>query len=74
MRRKGVCYDVGRELEGRSWRPGFRPGEVRRELEIIAGDLHCTAVRICSADLRRLGWAAEAALEAGLEVWLSPDL
>ncbi|MGH3223256.1 MAG: hypothetical protein ACRDPY_31975 [Streptosporangiaceae bacterium] len=50
MRRKGVCYDVGRELEGRSWRPDFRPGEVRRELEIIAGDLHCTAVRICSAD------------------------
>ena len=23
MRRKGVCYDVGRELEGRSWRPDF---------------------------------------------------
>jgi hypothetical protein len=28
---------------------------VRRELEVIAGDLHCTAVRICSADLARLG-------------------
>jgi hypothetical protein len=38
VRRKGVCYDVGRELEGRSWRPDFRPGEVRRALEIIAGD------------------------------------
>ena len=74
MRRKGVCYDVGRELEGRSWRPVWRPGEVRRELEIIAGDLHCTAVRIQSADLSRLGWTAQAALELGLEVWLSPDL
>ena len=74
MRREAVCYDVGRELEGRSWRPDFRPGEVRRELEIIAGDLHCTAVRICGADLARLGWAAQAALELGLEVWLSPEL
>ena len=74
MRRKGVCYDVGRELEGRSWRPDFRPGEVRRELEIIAGDLHCTAVRIQSADLSRLGWAAQVAIDLGLEVWLSPDL
>jgi hypothetical protein len=74
VRRKGVCYDVGRELEGRSWRPDFRPGEVRRELEIIARDLHCTAVRIQSADLARLGWSAQVALELGLEVWLSPEL
>ncbi len=74
MRRKGVCYDVGRELEGRTWRPDFRPGEVRRELEIIACDLHCTAVRICSADLARLDGAAQVALELGLEVWLSPEL
>jgi hypothetical protein len=74
VRRKGVCYDVGRELEGRSWRPDFRPAEVRRELEIIARDLHCTAVRIQSADVPRLGRAAEVALELGLEVWLSPEL
>lgn len=74
MRRKGVCYDVGRELGGRSWRPDFRPGEVRRELEIIAGDLHCTAVKIHSADLPRLAWTAGAALELGLEAWLAPDL
>lgn len=74
MRRKGVCYDVGRELEGRSWRPDFRLGEVRRELRIIARDLHCTAVRIQSADVTRLGAAALAALELGLEVWLSPEL
>lgn len=74
MRRKGVCYDVGRELEGRSWRPDFRPEEARRELGIIAGDLHCTAVRIQGADLPRLGWTAQVALELGLEVWLSPEL
>jgi hypothetical protein len=74
VRRKGVCYDVGRELEGQSWRPDFRPGEVRRELEIIASDLGCTAVRIQSADVSRLGWSAQVAMELGLEVWLSPDL
>jgi hypothetical protein len=74
VRRRGVCYDAGRELEGRSCRPDFRPEEVRRELEIIAGDLHGTAVRICGAGLARLGQAALAALELGLEVWLSPDL
>jgi hypothetical protein len=74
VRRKGVCYDVGRELEGRSWRPDFRPGDVRRELEIIAADLHCTAVRIQSADVSRLDWTAQVAMELGLEVWLSPDL
>lgn len=74
MRGKGVCYDVGRELEGRSWRPDFRLAEVRRELTIIAADLHCTAVRIQSADLSRLDRTARIALELGLEVWLSPDL
>jgi len=74
VRRKGVCYDVGRELEGRSWRPDFRPAEVRRELEIIAGDLHCTAVKIHGAALPRLGWTAQVALERGLETWLAPDL
>jgi hypothetical protein len=74
VRRNGVCYDSGRELDGRSWRPDFRPAEVRRELEIIAGDLHCTAVKIHGADLSRLGWTAQVALELGLEAWLAPDL
>jgi hypothetical protein len=74
VRRKGVCYDVGRELAGRSWRPDFRPGDVRRELEIIATDLHCTAVKIHGVDLARLGWTASVALDLGLEVWLAPEL
>jgi hypothetical protein len=74
VRRTGVCYDAGRELEGRSWRPDFRPDEVRRELEIIAGDLHCTTVRIQGVDLPRLRQAAEIALDLGLETWLSPEL
>jgi hypothetical protein len=73
MRTKGVCYDVGIVM-GMNWRPHFNPVEVRRELEIIQKDLHCSAVRICGRDLRRLVTAAESGLNLGLEVWLSPTL
>jgi len=73
MNRRGVLYDVGRVL-GLRWRPVFDPTVVRRELEIIATDLHCTAVRICGRDLDRLHTAAVSALELGLEVWFCPEL
>lgn len=73
MRRKGVLYDVGRVMGG-NWRPDYDPHIVRRELQIIAEDLHCTAVKICGRDSARLVVASEAALEAGLEVWFSPEL
>jgi hypothetical protein len=59
---------------GTSWRPDLRLDEVARELAIIHDDLHCNAVRICGEDLDRLVSAARAAIEAGLEVWLSPEL
>lgn len=74
MNRKGICYDVGREMLGQNWRPDYDPRIVWRELEIIKNDLHCNAVRICSKDIDRLMLAAEDALKQGLEVWLSPDL
>jgi hypothetical protein len=74
MNRRGVCYDVGRVMMGQNWRPVFDRNEVGRELEIIADDLHATAVRICGQDLDRLAAASEEALERGLEVWLSPEL
>ena len=74
MNRRGVCYDVGRVMWGQNWRPDFRPAEVRRELQIIKADLHCNAVRICGQDVDRLVVAAQAALDLGLEVWLSPEL
>ena len=72
-RRRGVCYDVGRVLYG-NWRKDYSPGLIRRELKIIATDLHCNAVRICGQDADRLVVAAEAALGLGMEVWLSPEL
>jgi len=73
MRRRGVCYDVGRYLYG-DWRKDYDPQTVHRELEIIRDDLHCNAVRICSKDLGRLAVASEDALRLGLEVWFSPEL
>lgn len=74
MKRKGVCYDVGRVMMGQDWRPTFDPHLVHRELQIIKDDLHCNTVRICGLDLDRLMIAAEDALKQGLEVWLSPEM
>lgn len=74
MQRKGVCYDVGRVMMGRYWRPDFDPKVVHRELEIIKRDLHCNAVRLQGLDLDRLAVAAQDALGQGLEVWFSPEM
>jgi hypothetical protein len=74
MKVKGVCYDVGRVMLGRNWRPDFDPKIARRELEIIKNDLHCNAVRLQGLDLDRLRVTAEHALHLGLEVWISPEM
>ena len=74
MNSKGVCYDVGREMMGRNWRPDFDPSVVRREIEIIRKDLHCNAIRLQGLDLGRLALASKFALEQGLEVWFSPEM
>ncbi len=74
MERKGVCYDVGRVMIGRNWRPDFDPKVIHRELEIIKNDLHCNAVRLQGLDLDRLAIASEDALQQGLEVWFSPEM
>ncbi len=73
MRLKGVCYDVGAVM-GFNWRPVFDPKVVRKELGVIKNDLHCNAVSISALDVGRVVTAATAALEEGLEVWLSPVL
>jgi hypothetical protein len=75
MKRKGINYDVGVALSKVfSSRPTFDQAVARRELEIIKNDLHCNTVRISGTSIQRLALAAEAALELGLEVWLSPQL
>lgn len=78
MNRRGVCYDVGTVFSGFPWRvhtrPVLGPPTIRRELQIIRDALHCNAVRITGRDIGRLVTAAEAALDLGLEVWLSPAM
>ena len=50
----------------------FDPAVVRREMAVIADDLHCDVVRISGRDGERLSTAARLAADAGLEVWFAP--
>jgi hypothetical protein len=72
MRAKGISYDTGFIVNGRSSREPFDPEVVRRELRIIRDDLHCNAVRVIGGDPERLELAATYAADLGLEVWFSP--
>lgn len=73
MQRKGINYDTGFTPFGtHSSRGAFEPDQVRREMEVIARDLHCNAVRISGGDPSRIALAAEYALAEGLEVWFAP--
>jgi hypothetical protein len=72
MRRKGINYDTGFTPFGESSRRSFDPDVVRRELQVVAEDLHCNAVRISGGDPARLTIAGEHAADAGLAVWFSP--
>lgn len=72
MRAKGITYDTGFINKGVSSREPFDIAVVKRELQIIRDDLHCTAVRITGGDVERLEIAAGLAAGLGLEVWFSP--
>ncbi|MFC8538325.1 hypothetical protein ACFUJY_31050 [Streptomyces sp. NPDC057249] len=72
MRARGMTYDTGFVLHGRTSRQHFDLAAVRRELAIIRDDLHCDAVQIIGGDPDRLEQAASAAAALGLEVWFSP--
>lgn len=72
MRGKGINYDTGFYPGGVSSREQFDAGIVRREMQVIADDLHCTAVRVSGGDPARLSVAGELAAAAGLEVWFAP--
>ncbi|MEO8852238.1 MAG: hypothetical protein ABI359_00570 [Ginsengibacter sp.] len=70
---RGINYDVGTEfVKGHLSRPDFDETIVRKEIEIIKNDLNCDAVRISGYDVERLSKASAYALEAGLQVWMSP--
>jgi hypothetical protein len=73
MRWKGINYDTGFAPVGDSLsRESFDSLQVRREMEIIARDLNCNAVRISGRDPARIALAAEYALAEGLTVWFAP--
>jgi hypothetical protein len=72
MRNYGINYDTGITADGDCTRKHFDDAVVRRELQIIASDLHATAVRVTGDDPQRLARAGEHALTAGLELWFSP--
>jgi hypothetical protein len=71
MRARGINYDTGL-FPGLISRRTFDPEQVRRDMAVIAGDLHCDAVRISGGDAGRLYTAARHAADAGLEVWYAP--
>lgn len=48
------------------------PDDMRRDLKIIAGDLHCDTVMLISRDASQLIRAARCALDIGLDVHLRP--
>lgn len=72
MRAKGISYDTGIIKNGVNGRESFDLAVVKRELQIIRDDLHCTAVRIIGGDPDRLEAAAVHAADLGLEAWFSP--
>src|SRR5262249_29924801 len=72
MRTKGINYDTGFFNAGISTHEPFDPNVVRRDMQVIRHDLHCTAVRITGGDPDRLEIAASYAADAGLEVWFCP--
>jgi hypothetical protein len=72
VRARGINYDTGTFPGHLLTRKYFDPAQVRHEMTVIAGDLHCDAVRISGRDAERLSIAARHAADAGLEVWFSP--
>jgi hypothetical protein len=72
MRGKGINYDTGFSPGGRLSREDFDPATVRQEMQVIASELGCTAVRVSGGDPARLSLAGQHAAAAGLQVWFAP--
>jgi hypothetical protein len=72
IRGRGINYDTGFIPGGRNSRPYFDLAQVKNEIQVIASELHCTAVRVSGADPERIAAAGEFAAAAGLEVWFAP--
>lgn len=71
LRGKGIGYDTGFNVTGAPSQP-LDAAVIRRELEIIRDDLHCTAVRLIGTDMDQMEIAARHAAGLGLETWINP--
>jgi hypothetical protein len=69
---RGVNYDVGTRFAGALSRTSWEPAYVRRELSTVRHELGANAVQLVGTDVDRLLEAAEAAIDAGLAIWLEP--
>jgi hypothetical protein len=72
VRARGINYDTGFLPGDKLSRKTFTAEIVRGEMAVVAGELHCDAIRISGRQPDRLAIAAQEAKAAGLEVWLAP--
>jgi len=75
LRYRGVNYDTGVRysadyLSLAVWDESV----VRRDMEVISGELQCNSVMILGTEPERLRKTAELAIQSGLNVWLQPRL
>lgn len=74
MQIRGVNYDTGIETFAElPSRPNWNPEIVKQEIDIIANDLNCNAIRIYGDCLERLVFTSECALKNKMQVWFSPN-
>ena len=77
MRINGINYDTGMAPAGRSSRPIFNHDEVRRDMTLIAQELHCDAVRTVlfdTADVDAAFWFTFASFDKPRRADPSRDL
>lgn len=72
---RGINYDTGVNYDKSGMSRDFwHPKAVRRDMQVIARDLHCNGVTVFGTKIDRLEQAASFALQEGLDVWIQPRL
>lgn len=75
MHLRGINYDTGVNYQaGNMSRMVWDSASVKRDMHVIAKELHCNAITVFGTDTNRISECAEYAIEQGLEVWLQPRL
>jgi len=71
LRHRGVGYEVA---DGATPDTSWNAVRMRRDLTVIAEDLHANSVSVFGDGVGRLAQTAEAAARRGLHIWLQPRL